>query len=94
MSAGNADAMKTSLILIQPVTSAASHLCHDEFFQIDIITECHSTSMDAKNAALCLGIRKREFNLPVYSAWSDQSWVQRVYPVCRHDDLHIVNMLS
>jgi len=51
------------------------HLCHDELFQIDIIAECHSASVNAKNPPLCFGVRERKFNFSIDSARPDQSWI-------------------
>ena len=62
----------------QPVAQDALpelHLCHDELFQIDIIAECHSASVNAKNPPLCFGVREGKFNFPVNSARPDQGWI-------------------
>jgi hypothetical protein len=44
--------------------------------------------MDAKDAALGLGVWQWELNLPVNTARPDEGWVQRLNAVSGHDHLH------
>ena len=62
-------------------------LGHDELLEVDVLRQSHAPSVDAKDAALGLGVWQRELNLAVYPAWPDECRVQGLYLVGRHDDL-------
>ena len=65
------------------------YLGHDVFLKVHIIRESHPAGVDTKDSSLGFFIGKRELNLPVNSARSDEGGVEGLNPVGRHDHLHI-----
>ena len=55
------------------------HLRQDKLLQVDILSQRHPACVDAKDAALGLGVRQRELNLPINPARPDECRVQGLY---------------
>ncbi|KAH3686215.1 hypothetical protein WICPIJ_002815 [Wickerhamomyces pijperi] len=74
-------------------TRATIHLLSD-LSEVYASSQVHSSGMDLQD--LCSGRhgRSREFNFSIYSARSQQGWVQDVQSVCGHDDLDILGVLE
>eukprot|EP00760_Papus_ankaliazontas_P002325 PhM_4_TR10948/c1_g5_i1/m.88486 len=64
-------------------------LRHHELRQVNVLGEAHPPRVDVEDHLLRFLVRERELDLAVDAAGADQSGVERLDPVRRHDDLHL-----
>mmetsp|Transcript_25251 Transcript_25251/g.79226 ORF Transcript_25251/g.79226 Transcript_25251/m.79226 type:complete len:235 (+) Transcript_25251:651-1355(+) len=69
-------------------------LGHDHDLEVDIVGEAHARRVDAKDAALGLGVGQRELDLAVDAARADERRVKALDGVCGHDDLDVAALVE
>lgn len=69
-------------------------LRHDELREIDVGRQRHLRRVDVKDATFGLLIGQREFDLSINSTRSDQSGIESLNAICRHDDFDVATRVE